>query len=447
MLSPAEFGTIALLLLFTGLASVVLEGGFSSALIQRQDATPQDEATVFWLNAGFGVMFVAGMYVSAPWLATFYGQPVLEPLARVMSLAVLITAVGSVPASLLTKNLDFRTQARIAALSTLAAGVVAIGLALAGAGVWALAAQTLVSCTLSSAMLWRAHKWAPSAGFSKISLRRLAHMGGYLLASGVLGVVADRLYTVLIGKLYGPQELGYYTRAEGTRGLPVSVLASVLSRLSLPVFSAAAGDLDRLQGGVKSAVRVSMLINVSAMFFMFAMADPLIKILFGDKWLPAVPYLRVLCLAGLLWPLHIINLNVLAAQGHAHLFFGIEVVKRVIGIVLLLTGALYGPLGIAWSQVMFSAVAFIINAHYSGKYLKYGAPAQIADFGMVFLLAGAIFGVALDWQVARTPHVGEQVLWSCLAVAGFLLVIWAARVPGTREIFARFSRNKSASLT
>ncbi len=437
LLSPEEFGTIALLYLFTGIASAFVDSGFSAALVQRQDTTSTDESTVFWFNLTMGALVALGLGAAAPWIAGFFQLPILELLTLALALNVFVSALGSIHGTLLTKRLDFRTQMEIGAWSTLLSGTVAILLAWRGFGVWALAAQTLTATTVTTVLLWWLNPWRPRRVFSLDSARRLFGFGGYMLASGLLDIAYNRLYTLLIGKFYGVRELGFYSRADGVKQLPVGVLTGILSRVAFPIFSSAAHDPERLRRGTRLAVRGMMLINVPMMLGLAVVAEPLIATLFGAQWLPAVPILQVLCLAGVFWPLHVINLSVLMAQGHSHLFFRLEVVKKGLGVALLVAGAFYGVMGIAWSQVIFGALAFGINAYYTRRYLGYGPVAQIKDFSPALAVSlpmvGAVYGLGA-WLIV--PPALELLAMTVLGAVVFLALAWVSRVSALRDAVA-----------
>ena len=390
ILSPEEFGTIALLYLFTGLASALVDGGFSVALIRDRETTQADESTVFWINVILGLVVSAALGLSAGLIASFYQSPILEVLTWVMAANVLLAALGSIHSTLLTKALNFRVQLKIGAFAAIVSGAIAIWLAWLGFGVWALAAQTLAATASTTLLLWWAHEWRPSREFSAASARRLFKFGGFLLASSILDIVYTRFYTVLIGRMFGVRELGYYGRADAIKQLPVGVLSGILSRVAFPIFAAAANDPAQLRRGVQLSVRGMMLLNLPMMIGLAAIAEPALITLLGEKWLPAAPIMQVLCLAGVFWPLHVINLNVLLAQGHSGLFFRLEVVKKCLGIALLGVGTFFGVMGIAWSTVAFGVIAFGINAHYSKKFLGYGALAQVKDFAPIAGVSAAM---------------------------------------------------------
>ncbi|MGZ0018238.1 MOP flippase family protein [Nitrosomonas sp. wSCUT-2] len=448
LLTPEEFGTIALLYLFVGLASAFVDSGFSAALIQRQDVTHTDESTVFWFNLGMGTVMATGLWLLAPWIAHFYNLPVLIPLTGLLAFNLLVSALGSIHGTLLTKRLDFKTPLKIGAIATTISGVGGVVMAWQGYGVWALAMQTLVSTFLTTTLLWIFNKWRPGLEFSMGSARKLFGFGGYLLMSGLLDIAYERIYTLLIGKFYGVRELGFYNRADGTKQLPVGVLTGILSRVALPIFSVASDDKEKLRRGVRHALRGIMLINIPMMLGIMATAEPLVETLFGTQWLPSVPILRVLCLAGMLWPLHVINLNVLMAQGHSKLFFRLEVIKKIVGAGLLIVGTAYGVMGIAWSQVVFGVLAFGINAHYTRIYLNYNTWQQIADFlpalSVATFMALLVYGLGylLSWDASL-----KLLVLVLAGVAIFILVCHLFRLQAYRDARAilgdRFTKSSA----
>lgn len=427
LLSPEAFGTIALLYLFAGVAGTFAEGGLSSALIQRQDASPVDESTVFWLNSGVGLAVAALFYLSGSAIAGLYEVPVLEPLAGVMALTVLAGAVGAVPRALFTKAMNFRPLVMVSLGSAILSGGIAIWLAWNGWGVWALAGQAFVAAAATTTLTWFVSPWRPALVFSIASARRLFGFGGYILASALLETVYTRLYTVFLGAFYGVAALGFYVRADTTAQMPATVLNSVVARVAFPHFSRlAAEDHARLTANFRAALRGSMLIHASAMLGLAAVAEPLVLFLFGETWLPSVPFLRVLCLASLMMPLHVLNLQALMALGRADLFFRLEVIKKVIGIAILVVASAFGPIGIAWGMVVAGVASYFVNAHYLARLLSYGALAQLRDVAQIGLAAfGMAMGVAwLSVELGDWPPLASlSVTIACGALVHLIMII------------------------
>lgn len=435
LLTPEQFGTIALLYLFVGIAGVFVDSGFSAALIQCQNVTHTDESTVFWFGLGMGAFMAVGLWFLAPWIADFFSLPILVALTGALALNLFVSALGSTHGTLLIKRLDFKTPMKIGAIATSISGALGIVMAWKGYGVWALAMQTLAATALTTVLQWAYNTWRPAVTFSFESVRRLFGFGGYLFMAALLEAVYYRVYTLIIGKVYGVHDLGMYNRADGVRQMPVGVLDNILSRVTFPIFSAAAQDKAKLRRGARHAIRTMMLINVPIMFGMMATAAPLVGTLFGQQWLPAAPILQVLCLGGLLVPLHVINRNVLVAQGHASMFFRLEVIKKLLGTGLLIFGSFFGVMGIAWSQVAFSLIAFFINTHYAHIHISYGAQEQISDF-LPSLILSIVMAATVYWLGEALPLtlVTEFLLQISVGIVIFLSGCHLLKLTAYREL-------------
>ncbi|WP_456375036.1 lipopolysaccharide biosynthesis protein [Thiolapillus sp.] len=396
LLGPDDFGTIALLSLFMGIAWVLVNVGFSSALIQKQDITHADESTVFWFNMVLGFFLAAAIAALAPWLARIYEKPVLFPLTMAMALNVMFSAACSVHSALLAKRLDFRNLMYVGLLSTVVSGGIGVYLAWSGFGVWALAIQSLTANLVSMLLFWLLASWMPAWTFSMESFRRLAGFGGYLLASRLLNMTFRKGYTLLLGKFFGLTELGYYTRAERIQALPTALVTGIAAKVALPLFASSHMEAERRTAGARMAIRVMMLITVPLVFGLSALAYPVTGVILGEAWMPVAPILQVLCLAGLLWPMDVINANLLKALGHARLFFRLEVAKLVAGVILLVAGSFYGVMGIAWAFVLQSIIGFVLNGYYVGCYTGYGGMGQLRDCLPAFLLGGGMM-IIVSW--------------------------------------------------
>ena len=379
ILQPEDFGLVAMLALFIGLGELLIDSGFSHALIQRQDTTHVDESTIFFFTLFMSVVVALALISIAPAIAEFFDQTVLRTMTYWMALNLFLTSFGSIHTTLLTKKLDFKTVMKAGSVAALISGIAAVVMAMRGLGVWSLVGQVLISTLVNMILLWILCSWRPLWTFSLASLRSLFGFGGYLLLTGFLGTLYKNLYALLIGKLHTVQDVGFYSQAQRLQQLPVNILTNVIARVAFPVFSATAKDKVLLAQRMSKALMSVMFINIPIMLALLVLAEPLVVGLLGSKWSPSVPVLQALALVGLMWPLQALNTNVLKAQGHSNLNAKIQVVKLTIGILILVLTSPYGIVAIAYGQVVASFLIVFVNGKYTKKFLNYGVAAQIRD--------------------------------------------------------------------
>src|SRR5690348_13949811 len=327
LLTPADFGLIAMLLVFTAVGSLLADSGFGTALIQRQNTTADDETTVFLFSVAISVLLAGVLWYSAPAIASFYSQPQLIPLTRLLLFVLPLGALASVPDSLLTQRLDFRSRASAEVVASVFSGVAALVLAWMGWGVWSLAWQAIIAIGVRAIMLWVLSGWRPRGSFSPASFRALFAFGGYMMLSNLLNTMATRLQSLLIGKMFDSRALGYYTLAQNTQQAPAQFISSVLNRVGLPVFSTFTDQPDKLVRALRVSLRVAIFLFLPCMVGIAVVAKPLIDMLYGARWLPAAPLLSVLAVSAALWPLHVLNLAAIGAQGRSDLIFRLEMIK------------------------------------------------------------------------------------------------------------------------
>lgn len=448
LVSPDDFGTVAVLGVFVAIGGVVVDGGLSTALIQRQDIDHIDESTVFWLNAAVGLTLAGALALAADPLSIFFAQPDLRHLTWAAALTVAVSASGAVHTALLVKRLDFRTQLYAGGAAAVLSGTLSIAMALHGYGAWALAAQMLSMASLSTAFLWLMHRWRPAPVFSLASAKKLLGFGGFVLIANLVDMLYSRIPAVLIGRHIGIRELGYYERADSTKQLPASFLTGILGRVTLPLLSEAAHDPVGLRRGMQTAIRGLMLINLPLMLGLAALGDLVIVTMFGESWRPAVTSFQILCIAAALWPMHLINVNTLLAKGHAKLVLKLELPKKILGIMMLIIGVRFGIEGIAWSQVALSFAALGINGHYAGRLVGYGLAHQVKDMVMPGVIATAMAG-ALYWLALILAMNDLLKLISLIVLGGvfYIAVIWLARPPALLEILEIWRTRPSGGAT
>lgn len=380
LLTPEDFGVLAMLSIFIGVAGVFVDIGFGSALIQKNQITTEDTSSVFYFNIASAMAMAVLLVVAAPWIAQFYRMPILKPLTWLMALNLFLGSFRSVQGVLMTKSLNFRTQMKITLIASVISGTVGVFLAWRGLGVWSLAIQTVVSTFVGVLLFWILSPWRPALVFSMASLRSLFRYGSFMALSGILDTAYTRLNTLIIGRFYSARELGIYSRADHIQHMPTGMISALFGRVAFPVFSAAAArGPQELRRAASKAVSAVMFINTPIMFGILASAQHLVHVAFGEQWLSCVPLLQVLCLAGVFWPLHVINLNLIKGCGRSDLFFRLEVIKKVLGLVVLLLAARISIMAMAWGQVFVGFACYFVNSFYSGQLAHYPAKAQLKD--------------------------------------------------------------------
>ncbi len=435
LLTPSEFGLIAMLAVFVGISSVFVNCGFGEALIQKVNATPTDEASVFYLNVLFGILVGAAMFFGAPTIAEFYNQPELVPVARISALTVIVSSLGIVQRMLLVKSVDFRTQLKISMIATPVSGVIAIALALKGFGVISLSLQSFAAAVVSTSLLWVWHGWRPRAAFSLSSLREMFPYGSRLFAAGLLNSVFVEIYSVVIGKLFPAEALGYYARARGLQQLPVDSLTAIVKRVSFPVFAAIQNDKVKLKEGVRKALMALAWVNFPLMVGMAVTARPMVLFLLTDKWLDCVPLLQLLCIGGALYPLSVIHLNALSAQGRSDLFLRIEIFKRLLLLGSVILTYRLGVEGLLMGGVGAAIGAHMLNGSYSVTLINYSWKEQFVDLAPYAAISVIMGGCV--WIVGFLPIRGNFILLISQVFVGVLIYGFLTRAikdPSYQEV-------------
>lgn len=398
LLTPEDFGLIGIIAIFISVFNSIVDSGFSSALIRKKNTTNKDYNTVFIINFGISLILCAALYLLAPVIATFFNRPPLANLLKVMSFVIIINAFAIIQRTILVKDIDFKTQTKVSLISSISSGVVGIGMAFTGFGVWALVGQQLSRQGLNTLLLWIYARWYPKLQFSIDSFKELFGFGWKLLVSGLIDTIWREIYQVVIGKCYTPATLGQYTRAQQFGSIFSSNLTVVLQRVSYPVLSSIQDDKTQLKAGYKRIIKVSMLIAFVLMLGMAGCAKPMIQVLVGDQWLPAVPFLQIICFSMMLYPLHALNLNILQVEGRSDLFLRLEIIKKAIAVGPILLGVFCNIYLMLIGSVFTGFISYYLNAYYSGPAIGYSIKEQILDilpsFGIALFMGTVVFGMS-----------------------------------------------------
>lgn len=381
LLLPEDFGAIGILLVFVTISEVLVDGGFSTALIQHKKIVDIDISTVFFTNLLIAFCIYFLIFISSTWIASFFNNPNLSLLLRVIELRIIIDAIGAVQFALLRREMDFKSITIIRILSIFVAVSIAIVCAIFNCGVWSLVAQHLSFSVLCVIMAWVYSPWRPKLEFSKASISKLFGYGSKLMIQQLLSEVYENIQSVLIGRHFLASDLGFYSQAKQLQQVPVKTLTNVVTTVSFPAFSKLQNDKESLKRMVKKNLSILLFINTPLMCYLAILAEPIISLLYSDKWLPSVPYFQFLCLGfGIFLIIHQCNLTVLKSVGRSDYVLYLEIIKKILGFVLLFMGMkLWGIFGILYGLGLNSLIEIFLNGYCVKKEIDYGIYEQLKD--------------------------------------------------------------------
>jgi len=422
LLDPSAFGLIGMLAIFIAISQSIIDSGFGNALIRKKDCSNEDFSTVFYFNIIVSFFLYGLLYISAPYIAKFYNQPLLILLLRVLGLGIILNAFGLIQRVIFTKNVNFKAQTQVSFVASILSGLTAVYFAYSGYGVWALVILTLTRFGLISLFFWIKSSWRPVAVFSKLSFFEMFGFGSKLLLSGLLHTVFVNLNQLVIGKFFSPEILGYYSKAEEFKNLPSQNLNNVISRVSFPMLARLQDDQQELFNSYVLIIRNTMFISFLFLLGLSAIAENLILLLLGQSWIKSAVYLQLLCFIGMLYPLHSLNLNMLKVKGRSDLFLRLEVIKKFMAIPILVFGVLFGIEILIIGAFINSCISFYLNSFWSGRLIGYTWKAQLNDVfpSFYFAIVVSVPVFVLGKFLISSPLIGLSVQIICALI---LLVI------------------------
>ena len=383
LLTPEDFGLVGILMAFVMISQILIDGGFGNALIQQKKITTVDCSTVFYTNIAVAIACYVALFFGADAIASFYDQSSLAQLIKVLGLVVVIDAFGVVQNNLLMKEVDFKRITIVKVGAALVSSVIAIVVAIYGLGIWSLVVQYVVNSIMKSTLLWIMSSWRPILAYSKSSFKTLFNYGSKLLLASVLSEAYRNLQVLIIGKYFPKAEVGYYSQAKHLQDVPVTSIMTVVNQVTFPIFSKLQDDKEQLKRGLSRSVKILTFLNFPLMMCLVIMAEPIFRLLFGEQWLPAVPYFQWLCGGfGLLLVIHNTNISAIKAVGKSDTVLYLEIIKKVLGLGMIF-GFIYrsyGAMSIMWALAINSLIEFFLNGYFTGKYTGYGILNQAKDF-------------------------------------------------------------------
>ncbi len=435
LLSPTEFGIIGSILIFTVIANTFLDSGFGASLIQKQDTTQTDYSTIFFFNLGIGAVLYGILYAIAPWVADHFNEPSLKALLRFVGILLVVNSFGLIQSTLFTKQLNFKTQSKITLISTLFSGFIAVVMAYHGFGVWSLAVQLVSAMVIKTVMLWVFSSWRPIRTFSLKSIKTLFRFGSNILVSSLLENIYQSAFSWIINARFSIQSLGFFTQAKKWQEMPVTIISNVIGGVTFPALATIQNNDLKLKFSYKKILQLQVFVNFPIMLGLMVMAKPIVAILLTSKWLPSVPFVQLLALAGMLYTLQTTNLNILKVKGRSDLYLRLEIVKKIIGVAFILVGLYWGIYGLVISMVATAYVSYFINSYYSGRLINYPVREQLADLAP-YLVASVIMALAAYLLKFILPFgdVGMLLCQGSVAVATYFLFSLLFKLDAVNEL-------------
>lgn len=387
ILSPSDYGIVALVSVFTTIMQVFVDSGLGNALIQKKDADDVDFSTVFYTNIAFCLVLYLIIFISAPLIAKLYNNEDLIAVTRVLGLTIVISGVKNVQQAYVSRKMIFKKFFFATLVGTIGAGVLGITLAINGAGVWALVAQQIFNLTVDTIILWITVKWRPKKFFSFTRLKELFSYGWKLLVSSIIDTVYNNVRQLIIGKFYSSSDLAYYNKAKQFPELIVNNVNTSIDSVLLPTMSREQENKEKVRTMTRRAIKTSIYIMAPLMMGLAFTANNVIKILLTDKWSASVPYLIVFAITYMFWPVHTANLNAIKAMGRSDLFLKLEIIKKAVGVILLLLTFRISVWAMALSFLISGVISQIINAWPNRKLLNYSYLQQFKDILPSIVLA------------------------------------------------------------
>ncbi len=434
LLTPDDFGLIAIIMFFLNISQVFIESGFSKALIQKLDRTQEDFSTVFVFNLVLSLFFYLFLFVLAPFISSFYNEPQLTSLIRVLSLILVVNALVIVQNVKLQIAVDFKKQANFNLISILSSGLVGIACAYFGFGVWSLVVQSLAFSIINLILYSVFVRWKISLHFSKTNFKQMWRYSSNLLFAGIVAVISSNICNLLIGKFYSVKSLGFYHRANSFTTIASDSVSQSIQQVTFPVLSQLQNDKDKILSSYKKMLKMSAFIIFPTMALLSSLAEPIVKVLLTDEWLPVIPLLQLMAFKRFLYPLEAVNVNMLNANGRSDLFLKMDLLTFPITILALLITLQFGVKAIVIGQVICAPIHYIINTYAPGKLFGYNVFKQLKDILPYFFATLVLYVLSYGCvQLFYSPYL-KLVCGAGVGVLGYFIVCLLMKVAELKEI-------------
>ena len=432
LLEPSMYGTIALITVFTSILQVFIDSGLGNSLIQKKNADDLDFSTVFFTNICFCAVIYAGLFLCAPLIANFYKDMSITPLVRVLGLTLIISGVKNVQQAYVSRHMIFKRFFFATLGGTITAAVIGILMAYHGFGVWALVAQQLINASIDTIILWITVKWRPKKMFSFERLKGLYSFGWKLLASALIDRTYNDIRQLIIGRMYSPSDLAYYNRAKVFPNLVTQNVNTSIDSVLLPAMSREQDEKDRMRSMTRRAIKTSTYVMAPLMMGLAFLAPVVIRVVLTEKWLPSAPFMVVFCINYMFRPIHTANLNAIKALGRSDIFLKLEILKKIMGVSVLLISMWHGVMAMAYSLLFTNVMSQIINSWPNKKLMNYSYIEQLKDI-LPGMLIAAFMGFCV--RLISLLHLPDVVSLAIQVPLGALIYIGLSRLFGLESFY------------
>lgn len=428
LLTPDDFGLVGMILIIVAVSTILADGGFGSALIQKSDATAEDYSTAFWVNISISLLLFGAIYLSAPLIATLLGYPILGALLRTLAIVIVLNSIGLVGRVRLRRQFAFRQIALSNIVAYILSAIVAIAMSKRGFGAWSLVAMHIVNALFSNLFIIIAAGWLPSTKFSLSSLKRLFVYGEYMLISDLLSNICFHIQSTLVGKYFTPYTAGQYAQAKKMEEVACITLPSAMNQVLFPLYSRLQHDIESLRSRLRVDTQLIAFVIFPLLTILIIIAKPLIFLLFGDKWMESIPMFQILCLGGFFCSLQYFNYHAVAAIGKSRVLFFAGVFKSLVTIGSIMIGVHISMSAVLVAMVASNVVNYLTNGIIAQRYIKYSLSRQLLDVAPIFatatILGSMVYYIALVWNIN----------WIVLVVLYSALYLVASHAMGIRAM-------------
>lgn len=433
LLEPKDFGLIAMYGVFTAIAGCLIGGNLATALIRKQDRTETDCCTVFYFSMGMAVVMYTAIFIGAPFIADFYNEPILCPLARLSSLTMLIGPLSTIQTMRYTVELNFKFLTKLSVFTGFLSSLVGLTCAYTGCGVWSLVIASLFGAVLQVIILYAIRPWFPTRPFSKDSFKELFGFSSKLMASRIIDVMYGQLRPLLIGKLYSGTSLGLYSRAGHYAAMPAQTFTRQLGNVCYPVLCRFGNNEAELKAKYRYIIKLAAFCVFPTMMGLCALSEPFIVLFISEKWKACIPMLQILCASSMFYPIHSLNLSILEVKGRSDYFLKLEIIKKVLGVILIAIALPFGIIPLCWSGVAMSLLCLYINTYYTAKIIDYPLLQQLADF-IPSLVLSLVMSATVWFTFVYLLPLPSYFQLACGIPAGVLIYLLGAKLLRLKEL-------------